>query len=228
MKKTEEICEYINGHFDQIIDNLKYESIEVYKFIQYEFLKGNIENNYLFQFVYRSYYRLDNAGLTEEFKREYFKLLEENRGKAIFDYEHALKRLYKFKNRKDQESFQFSFVTKLFNTIDNNIPIYDSEVVKVFGLSKYMQRSFDIKFKKYLNQLEAIKNAYKKIIDERLLENTINRFNQKFIDSNLTEMKRLDFIFWSAGKIIREKELIGEESFLSLEELDKIDKSLES
>lgn len=227
MKKIEQVCEYINGHSERIIDNLKYESIDVYKFIQNEFLKGSIENNYLFQFVYRSYYRLDNAGLTEEFKKEYFKLLEENRGKEIFNYEDALKRLYKFKNRKGQESFQFSFVTKLFNTVDNNMPIYDSEVVNIFGLSKYTQHSFEVKIEKYLNQLEAIKNAYQKIIDERLLENTINRFNQKFIDSTLTEMKRLDFIFWSAGKIMREKELIGEESFLSLEEVDKIDKSLE-
>lgn len=228
MKKIEEIYNYININSDQIINNLKYESIDVYKFIQYEFLKGNIENNYLFQFVFRSYYRLDNAGLTEEFKREYFKLLEENRDKEIFDYEYALKRLYKIKNRKGQESFQFSFVTKLFNTIDNHMPIYDSEVVNVFGFSKYMQRSFDVKIENYLNQLEAIKNVYHKIIDEGLLENTINRFNQKFIENNISEMKKLDFIFWSAGKIMRKKALIGEESFLSLEEVDKIDKSLES
>jgi hypothetical protein len=33
----------------------------------------------VFQFTFRSFYRLDNAGLTPEFKSKYFALLEESR-----------------------------------------------------------------------------------------------------------------------------------------------------
>ena len=76
MRTTDEIARIINNHTQAIIDNISYESIEVYNFLRKEYEKKNITDNYLFQFVYRSFYRLDNAGLPAEFKTEYFNLLE--------------------------------------------------------------------------------------------------------------------------------------------------------
>ena len=39
------------------------------------------------------------------------------------------------------------------------------------------------------------------IIDRNLLPETIRLFDQAFKDNKLSEMKKLDFIFWSAGKL---------------------------
>ena len=47
------------------------ESVDVYLFLCDEFARGPVTQNYLFQFVYCSFYRLDNAGLTPEFKFSY-------------------------------------------------------------------------------------------------------------------------------------------------------------
>lgn len=201
MKKIREITDWIENNSTEIIENIDQESVDVYNFLKTEFRKSNINKNYLFQFVFRSFYRIDNAGLTPEFKKEYFRILEQNRNEKQFDFEKVLRRLYSFPNRKGQNTLQFSFATKMFNTIDDIMPIYDSEVAKMFSMSRPYQSEFEIKLDKYLDQLDKIQNGYEQIINQNLLPETIGLFDQVFKDNKLSEMKKLDFIFWSAGKI---------------------------
>ena len=201
INKITKITEWIESHSTEIIENIDQESIDVYNFLKKEFNKSNVNENFLFQFVFRSFYRIDNAGLTPEFKKEYFKILEQNRNEKQFDFEKVLRRLYSFPNRKGQNTLQFSFVTKLFNTIDDKMPIYDSEVAKMFSLSRPHQTEFEIKLDKYLVQLDIIQQSYEQIAKQNHLPKTIEIFDREFENNELSETKKLDFIFWSAGKI---------------------------
>jgi hypothetical protein len=56
-------------------------------------------------FVFRSFYRLDNAGLTQEFKTRYFQLLQEYRNKPI-DLKEICLDLSNYKTRKNLDSIQ--------------------------------------------------------------------------------------------------------------------------
>lgn len=227
MEKIREISNWIDNHSIEILKNIDQESVDVYNFLKKEFNKSNVNENYLFQFVYRSFYRIDNAGLTPEFKKEYFKILEQYRNEKQFDFETVLRRLFSFPNRKGQKTLQFSFVTKLFNTIDDSMPIYDSEVAKIFSLSRPYQSEFEIKLDKYLDQFEIIQKGYEQIIEQNLLPITISLFDQVFKDNNLSEIKKLDFIFWSAGKIKTVMNKKGDDGFLTIEEIDEIDRKMQ-
>jgi hypothetical protein len=209
MNKIAEITEWIEKHSTEIIKKIDQESIDVYNFLKKEFNESNVNENYLFQFVFRSFYRIDNAGLTPEFKKEYFEILEQNRSNKQFDFEKVLRRLHSFPNRKGQKTLQFSFATKMFNTINDSMPIYDSEVARMFSLPRPYQSEFDVKLDKYLDQLDKIQIGYEQIIEHNLLTKTIELFDQEFKNNRLSEMKKLDFIFWSAGKIksLMEKKL---------------------
>jgi hypothetical protein len=224
MNNQDIIIEFIENNSTEIVENIDYESVEVYNFLQDQFETSNVNENYLFQFVYRSFYRLDNAGLTPEFKTEYFKILEEMRNQKSFDFERILKRLHNFPNRKGQNTLQFSFVTKLLNTIDNKLPIYDSEVAKMFCASRPYISDFNKKVDTYLEQLKCFQTCYEEVIYKDLLPTTIEKFDQRFKLSNLSEMKKLDFIFWSAGKIKKKYENSGDDGFHTLAELDEIDR----
>lgn len=224
MKEILEISDWIENYSTEIIENIDQESLDVYKFLKTEFKKSNVNQNYLFQFVFRSFYRIDNAGLTPEFKKEYFKILEQYRNEKQFDFERVLLRLFSFPNRKGQNTFQFSFVTKMFNTIDDKMPIYDSEVAKMFSLSRPYQTEFEIKLVKYLDQLNKIKSGYEQIIKQNLLQKTIGIFDNTFQDYSLSEMKKLDFIFWSAGKI---KTVRNNKKNKQFESVEKIDETVE-
>jgi hypothetical protein len=199
------ITAHININSAAIIGNLEHESIEVHKYLIQKFSQTNVVADLPFQFLYRSFYRLDNAGLTSEFKTAYFKILEEERSGITPDIKAILVKLKDFRNKKNQENVQFSFATKLANTINNSYPIYDSEVARVFGYYRPLEKDFNKKVDKYLLQFEQIREAYQEILNENLLEPAVKLFDAKFENHGLSEMKRLDFIFWSAGKLLKKE-----------------------
>lgn len=204
MKTTEEIINLINNNAQAIVNNISHESIDVYNFLKTQFDNNNVTENYLFQFVYRSFYRIDNAGLTSVFKTEYFNILEEYRQLDNFDFAIILQRLYEIPNHRGQNTFQFSFVTKMQNTICNDKPIYDSEVAEVFSFTRPSHNlAFNDKVNSYLEQLNFIDNTYNFLIENRNLNGIIDLFGNRFPNHNLQTKKIYDFIFWSAGKVIR-------------------------
>jgi hypothetical protein len=204
-RTTGEIVDIINSNAQAIVDNISNESIVVYNFLMAQFAKTDVSTNILFQFVYRSFYRLDNAGLTTQFKAEYFNILQEYRQIDNLDISSILRRLYDIENYQKKSTFQFSFVTKMQNTICNDRPIYDSEVARVFSFGQPKQGiSFDDKLTFFLNQLQVIQQTYTTLIDNNSIQKVITSFDTKFQGNNLGQIKKLDFIFWSAGKIMRQ------------------------
>lgn len=197
----ENLC--ANAH--SIIRGIGKESFDVYLFLKEEFDKGPILENHLFQFVYRSFYRLDNAGLTSEFKSEYFRLMDECRSSGCIDLRSLTKNLYEIPNRKGQNSLQFSFVTKLANTIDNDCPIYDSEVARMFSFRPpYTNKTMEERLTIYSDFYDKLKNYYHHLLNGNTCKIIFDCFHEKYPNNNYSRVPRLkllDFFFWSAGKI---------------------------
>jgi len=209
MKKDKEIIEYIKSSHKEIIESLKQESIDVYLFLKSEFKKEEpITKNFVFQFLYRSFYRMDNAGLTDEFNNKYFELLEKHRKKSrSFELKKNIIEFSKIKTKKNKESLQFSFFTKLYHTIDNSQPIYDSKVCKACGIGqKYYIRNQEERINKLLNDYNDIKKLYARIEEKHSLAETITFFNNHFKNPDISKIMLYDFIFWQAGKLLEDKE----------------------
>ena len=67
-----QVPRYIENDADAILQTLSRESIDVYRFLSERFITFDPKDDAVFQFVFRSFYRLDNAGLTPEFKERFF------------------------------------------------------------------------------------------------------------------------------------------------------------
>lgn len=195
----------INLNKKEIIENLKEESVAVYAFLTKQFEETNVEENKLFQFLFRSFYRLDNAGLSEDFKTHYFKLLEDNRGNLSIKPEKIAQLLSHHLRLKGDKSYQYSFATKLVNMLNPSSPIYDSEVARVFQFSTYHLSDKDKKIDRFNIYQNQINEAYKFILQENLLEPTFEQFRSKFKKYSITDTKKIDFIFWSYGKLLNNK-----------------------
>ena len=181
------------------------EAVDVYAFLAQQFARGPVLNNYVYQFMYRSFYRLDNAGLTTEFKSEYFALLERSRDLDEVDLKTLTKELYSAPNRKGQQSLQFSFVTKLANTVNCQYPIYDKAVAKVFGFqSPQPNKPFEVRFGKYVAFYADLRDTYTEILKHNLLGQPRRIFRHIYSAplERIPDIKVLDFIFWSAGKLL--------------------------
>ncbi|WP_118976799.1 hypothetical protein [Taibaiella koreensis] len=184
-----------------IIENIQEESLAVYCFLRNQFEATDVVSNYLFQFLYRSFFRLDNAGLTREMKAEYFRILADFKTNQNFDLVKAVKHLWSFPALSGKNTLQFSFCTKMANMLDEQHPIYDDKVVSVFGLKQpYATLDFNEKLQTYLAQLSIIRDGYKSIVDKELLPKLLESFDNRFDSYPVTTFKKLDFIFWSAGK----------------------------
>jgi len=202
--------ESINKYARQIVENISHESVDVYLFLSNEFQKSDVRYNYLFKFVFRSFYRLDNAGLTDEFKDRYFELLEEARDLENIDFKYLSRELHKYPNRKGSKTLQFSFISKLANTVEPSYPLYDSGVASLYGFSHpHNYKSFDVRLSEYLQFYAILKSDYEKALSKSTLRNALNEFEGAFQRkaSKVPIVKKIDFLLWSAGKLKLSKSL---------------------
>ncbi len=193
-----EIIDNIINNQNEILSKIDKESISVYLYLKKEYEKGSIKDNKVFQFVFRSFYRLDNAGLSDELKTHYFKLLSNKNIKL----EKILLELYDFKTLRGYNAVQFSFATKLLHTIDNRLPIFDAEASRVLKIR--VSGSGKEKIKSCLTAYKKMKQTYLVLLEDKKILILINKFRNKFKlkDKDITNEKILDFIIWSLGKVI--------------------------
>jgi hypothetical protein len=196
----ENIFHDIESRSSEIIQSIAPESVYVYQYLSSQLNKTDVNTDYFYQFVYRSFFRLDNAGLTDEFKFKYFELLESYKKIKDFNYLEILCQLYEIPNKQKNNTFQFSFVTKMCNIIHNNKPIFDGNVIKVLNLKKTYKKGFNEKYSFYIEQYSELEILYEKIFYENLLQKSLLNFDKKFPKNKLSVNKKIDFILWSEGK----------------------------
>jgi hypothetical protein len=195
---------FIEKNVETIIPKITQESVDVYRFLSSEFKKSKVDCNYLFQFVFRSFYRIDNAGLTSDFKKRYFELLEAARDAESIDIAGIVTELQEFPNLKGQASVQFSFATKLASTANNRYPIYDKEVGRMFDFeAPYSIKDTTKRLAKYSDFYQGLTSSYEKIIVDGQLKSARNLFRTFYsaYEVDFPEMKVIDFIVWQAGKL---------------------------
>jgi hypothetical protein len=197
---SSEMINKISKKQDKILDGLDYESINVYEFLRKRFRDADVASDSVFQFIFRSFYRMDNAGLTPKFKTDFFCIMQEYREKN-FDMKVILRRLGAFKTLRGFNSVQLAFVSKMYNMIREDRPIYDSYIAKIFGLGKPCG-NFDEKINRALHIYEEMERKYDEISSRGDCSEIIRRFDDKFKGNALCPIKKLDFIFWSAGKLM--------------------------
>jgi hypothetical protein len=194
----------IDANADRIVHAIGSESVDVFSFLAANFMAGSVVSNTVFQFVFRPFYRLDGAGLSAEFKSRYFQLLEGARGLCMIDLHQVVTELYGFPNRKGQRSLQFSFATKLAHTANAEYPIYSSEVARVFGFrAPGNWIPFNDRLERYMGLYGRLRELYAEVLEQNLLV-TPRRLFRAVYDApqeRIPQIKVLDFIFWSAGKL---------------------------
>jgi hypothetical protein len=195
--------EKIKSNFKKIISEIDEESVVVYEFLKSEFEKGKVLENPLFCFAFRAYYGLDNGGLSLDFKKKYFQIMDSETKLAFSD---VLKELFEFENLKGNKSLQVSFTSKLIHTLDNSFPIYDSKVEKYMkwhyfpsDSTKSEAENFDVRVSEYSKRIEKLGNYYKAMIEFEK-GYFLNEFDKKF-KTQISAEKKIDFILWTAGKL---------------------------
>src|SRR3989344_4255422 len=130
-----------------------------------------------------------------------------NIGKESISVYLFLKNEYKKGNIKNNNLFQFSFATKLLHAIDNNSPISDAKILRVFYKRRRTDGSKEEKIKSCLEIYEFLKDTYSCFLQEGQLKKLILKFREKFdvTENKMSDIKVVDFIIWSLGKLSTKK-----------------------
>jgi len=197
MIDKDKIIKEIEEKQKSILSNLNSENIAVYIFLKNEYAKGKILDNFVFQFVFRAYYRLDNAGLSDGIRRRFFELLDQKQT----NLETILSELYEIPTLKGKKTIQFSFATKLLHTINSNKPIFDSGVSRVTNIR--LTGSGEPKIHSCIERYDFLEKLYLDMLQDERITNIISEFGLTFkVDGEMmSDTKILDFIMWSLGKL---------------------------
>lgn len=207
MRNLIELSGWVNDNSTKIIKLIPQRGVNNYLTIGEHFLKGNVSKNKEFQDVFKSFYGLNIAHLTKQFNDNYFTKFDKYRGEIITEetINLFLEEWYNIPNSSERNTVQFSFLSKLLHTIDNDKIVYDKWVRILFELkdvSSIKGLSFQEKVGIYYGQYQQLQNAYKVLIDSRDLNSIVVKFEKYFPQAiGISNVKKLDFIFWRAGKL---------------------------
>jgi hypothetical protein len=191
---------------DDAISALDRESVPVYLFITERFAStSDISSDYLFQFLFRSYYRLDNAGLGNDFKLAYFQLLQNRRADPRPDLRQLCEALRPYETKKRKQALQFSFATKLLATIDQEQPLYDSSVASVFDFNPpYQVKDFSKRLERFMAFYELLTVTSRWLAGQPKFAGVNAAFAKTHAQwDRVPLMKQVDFILWATGKAMK-------------------------
>lgn len=164
---------------------IKYEKImESYKKTQ------DVSKNLDFQRMYDGFYRVRR---NEEWRKYYFKLMQEMRNKDV-SFGDILTLI-----NEETGRIEASFASKLLATINPNYPIWDQYVLANIGLEATPQyMSNDIRLEASIEIYDEICDWYKERINSDEGKAEIEFFDSKFPKFKwISNIKKIDFLLWS-------------------------------
>lgn len=161
-----------------------------YQYIMKSLHETDVSSDKEYQSVFRDFYQMRRF-YSDEFAQHYFHLLEQMKHTNNMTFKMAIERV-----KHIQNTYEISFSSKLAHTINPLLPIWDSVVTgKHFQIrapyasakdrekaccQKYAE--FEEKFYSYMSSMEG--------------QALIFKFDQRFPDSGISDIKKIDFILW--------------------------------
>ncbi|MDP1994089.1 MAG: hypothetical protein Q8K40_02475 [Ignavibacteria bacterium] len=197
----------INDNISLVLKGINSRSdIEPYMNLKKIFKQGAILNNAEYTKMYRQYWQLNAARLSESFCVHYFQILENCRIEKTNDLKIIVKELYNVSsNSKGHKKLHFSFATKLLHTLNNKSPIYDSMISDFYFLPEIKSTwNFEKKLSVYLNCYDFLQNEYMRVLNNNILTHAIKEFKKYFeIDKSYTDYKIVDTLLWKFTSMLR-------------------------
>jgi len=191
------VINLIGEHKKEIFNKLSKDkkSFNDYNYILSEFKTDNISNNTEFKKVYKRFYVLNRGGLGPKLIDRYFELLQQKET----NLKNILTELSKIPRLNGKPAILLSFASKLIHTVNNNQPIFDSRVAKIFDIKlNYGIKDVNERINNRLAAYNLLKKKFSEVLANQEIRKIIKDFKDK-LGENIGDVKMLDFILWKLG-----------------------------
>ncbi len=158
-----------------------------YLYIMERLNKTDVSQDEDFQRCFNGFYRMRQR--SKLYYTEYFNLLEKHKAESVsFDY--ILDILYQKTGR-----IEASFASKMLATINDDMPILDSLVLKNLNMSLpyYSDKN---RMKKISKVYIEICKWYEDFLKTEVSKLAIKIFDESYPESKISDVKKIDFILW--------------------------------
>ena len=158
-----------------------------------------------FQLQYRAYWRMNVARLGDPFYSQYFGILETLKEEGIDNPDEALREIALIHHTAERPSLQFSFATKLLNTLDPKAPVYDSYVSAFYFFTpRPSDQPVQLRLEELLEFYSFLRREYARVLDAGLLSPAVAKFREHFqIDHTLCDERVIDLLIWGFVSLLR-------------------------
>jgi len=191
----------INQNTEALLDSINPTAdIDPYVWLLGELPIVNVAQHQEFQRVYRRYWQLNPARLSEGYLTAYFGHLEQLKGQPEYVTVEAVARhlLPIPTHGNGRQSLQFSFASKLVHMLNPEQPVYDSMVERFFFLpTGRTNETTEQKIARLLISYEFLHAEYGRVLEQALLAQAIARFRERFlVNAAYTDRKIIDTLIW--------------------------------
>jgi len=167
---------------------------------EYDWLIQNLhrvaETDY--QKRYKRYWRLNGAGLSQNYCQRYFQYLQFGLDGNVLDPGTLAYELYQIPINNNRRALQFSFCTKLCHMLDRRLPIYDSNIRTFYA---FKTPGYGLTVRQRIAQFMCFYRfliaEYNRVLDGRLLHVSIQAFRQRFRPHHFSDVKIIDSLIWA-------------------------------
>ncbi|MFD2937859.1 hypothetical protein [Spirosoma flavum] len=158
---------------------------EYFKELEDKPLSSNIE----FRRRFNGFYRIRQK--PAQWYNTFYELLDESRGKSV-DFSIILYSLHKATNR-----YEASFASKLMATLNPQMPVIDSIVLKNLN-TRLPYYSDPNRFDNICSLYTEISRCYTEYLQSEQGRYLVTQFRKVYPSSAITEVKMLDLVLWQA------------------------------
>ncbi|MBE6948162.1 MAG: hypothetical protein E7454_07970 [Ruminococcaceae bacterium] len=165
-----------------------YSGIEKYQHLRQQLFITDVSTNRDFQREFNGFFRMGRR--TQAYYNDYYNYLQQHKETGV-SFAEALAYLYRKHNR-----LEMSFVSKMVALVDPTFPIWDSVVTKGhFGISAPYTNTKN-RLEKGIEKYMQYCKCYDRYMQSDEAKAKIAEFNKLFPLTEITEVKKLDFMLW--------------------------------
>ena len=187
----------INNNIDQILQKISHEHVEKYDWLVQNI---NLVAEHEYQIRYKTFWRLNGAGLSQQYCHAYFQYLingADNNGVLLNTLAFEL---YQIPINTDRQALQFSFCTKLCHMLNRHLPIYDSMITTFYN---FRAPGTNLPVQQRIAQLiefhQFLVSEYQRVLHNGFLAESIQAFRQHFNPQHFTDVKVIDTLIWASS-----------------------------
>ena len=172
-----------------------------------DFAKTDVAKDENYQKNYTNYYRVrrDDAWL-----KKYYEYLELHKNDKNITFEQIIRYLSNIPHKVKKSSvnpngmatsIEASFASKMLATINQNYPIWDSQVVRALGIELNESLRGEAKIQSYIQAYNKLTHEVSLFISTAEGIKCIEIFDKTFPRyTYISKLKKIDFFLWNIGK----------------------------